>query len=824
MIYKASEIASLLHLPEPAYPDYNIEALLTDSRSVTYPENSLFFALLTPTGDGHRYLAELYSAGVRNFVVEKMPPLAAEYPMSNFFIVPDTLKALQSIASEHRRRFTLPIIGITGSRGKTVVKEWLYQLLQNDFNIVRSPRSYNSQIGVPLSTWELDTNTTLGIFEAGISQPGEMGTLQSIINPTVGIITNIGDEHNEGFASQKAKCREKVRLMSDCDCIIYNRDNEMISETIAEALIPAKELAWSRTSAECPLFISAVTPAGTNATRIDYSYLGADASVTIPFTSANDIENAIHSLAAMLYLNRPADIIAERMAKLTPVGTRLNVVEGVNGCLLIHDSYTADFHSLRPALDFMSRRSTASRTSTVILSDLMHETLPAAELYKSTAMLLRRKGVKRIIGIGPEISQHSRYFYGEAAFYDSTDEFLASVSPSDFINELILLKGATPFHFELISEIIEARQHETVLEVNLDSLVHNYNIFRSRLRPSTGIVAMVKASGYGAGAYEVAKTMQSQGAAYLAVAVLDEGVDLRKAGITMPIMVLNPKVVNYRALFAYHLEPEIYSFEILDEIIREGEKCGISDYPVHIKLDTGMHRLGFLETDIPRVVATLAGQNVITPRSIFSHLAAADDPTMDDYTREQFDIFHRSAELLQSGFNHKILRHILNSTGITRFPEHQCEMARLGICLYGIPTMNDGSQGDLRPVSTLRTVIISIKEWEAGVSIGYNRRGMLKRRSRIATIPIGYADGIDRHLGNGNASFMVNGHRCPTVGNICMDICMIDVTDVACKVGDSVEIFGNQVPATELATILDTIPYEILASVSTRVKRLYYRE
>lgn len=824
MTYKASEIARTLNLQEPAFPDYNIDALLTDSRSVTYPENSLFFALLTPSGDGHRYLAELYSEGVRNFVVEKMPPLAAEFPLANFFVVPDTLKALQTIAREHRRRFSLPVIGITGSRGKTIVKEWLYQLLQPDYNIVRSPRSYNSQIGVPLSTWELDPNTTLGIFEAGISLPGEMTSLQSIIAPTVAIITNIGDEHHEGFPSKKAKCREKVELLRGCDCIIYNHDNDMIRETVGEAFISAKELAWSRTSPECPLYITSITPEGNGSTHIDYSYLLAPGSITIPFTSPSDIENAIHSLAAMLYLNRQPEVIANRMNRLTPVGTRLNVVEGVNGCLLIHDSYTADFNSLRPALDFMGRRATTSRTSTVILSDLMHETLPPAELYKATATLLRRKGVKRIIGIGSEISRHSRYFYGETSFYESTDDFLAAVSPSDFVDELILLKGAAPFHFEKISDILEARQHETVLEVNLDSVVHNYNIFRSRLRPSTGIVAMVKASGYGAGAYEVAKTMQSQGAAYLAVAVLDEGVDLREAGITMPIMVLNPKVVNYRALFSYHLEPEIYSFDMLDEIIREGEKCGITDYPVHIKLDTGMHRLGFLETDIPRVVATLAGQNVITPRSIFSHLAAADDPSMDDYTNEQFEIFHRSAELLQSGFNHKILRHILNSTGITRFPEHQCEMVRLGICLYGIPTMNDGSQGDLRPVSTLRTVIISIKEWEAGVTIGYNRRGVLKRHSKIATIPVGYADGIDRHLGNGHASFMVNGHRCPTVGNICMDICMIDVTDAPCSVGDSVEIFGNQIPAAELADTLDTIPYEILSSVSTRVKRIYYRE
>lgn len=824
MTCKASKIAEILNLPKPAFPDLPIDSLLTDSRSVTYPENSLFFALLTPTGDGHRYLASLYSDGVRNFVVEKLPPFEAQFPMANFFIVPDTLKALQSVARHHRRMFSLPVIGITGSRGKTIVKEWLYQLLHDDYNIVRSPRSYNSQIGVPLSIWEINDESNLGIFEAGISVPGEMEPLREMITPSIAILTNIGDEHSDGFPSTRAKCREKLLLLRNADCIIYNQDSRIISQEVAESAINANELCWSRTNPDCPLFINAINHIGNASTAIAYSYLQIPGEITIPFTSQADVENAIHALAVMLYLNRDRQVISDRMKRLTPVGTRLNVVEGVNHCLLIHDSYTADFHSLRPALDFMARRATASRESTVIISDLMHETLPPADLYKATAMLLRRKGIKKIIGIGEEISRHSRYFYGETAFYKSTDEFLNSLSPSDFVNELILLKGAAPFKFDKIRDILEARQHETVLEVNLDAVVHNYNYMRSHLRPSTGIVAMVKASGYGAGAYELAKTLQSQGAAYLAVACLDEGVDLREAGITMPIMVLNPKVVNYRALFSYHLEPEIYSFDILDEIIREGEKYGITDYPVHIKLDTGMHRLGFIETDIPKVVATLAGQNVITPRSIFSHLAAADDPMMDDYTNEQFEIFYRSAELLQSGFNHKILRHILNSTGITRFPEHQCEMVRLGICLYGIPTMDDGSQSDLRPVSTLRSVIISIKEWDPGITIGYNRRGVLKRHSRIATVPVGYADGLNRRLGNGNASFLVNGCLCPTVGNICMDICMIDVTDATCELGDPVEIFGDNIPASRLADTLGTIPYEILTSVSTRVKRIYYRE
>lgn len=823
MTYSISTIAQILHLPEPKIPAYNISILLTDSRSLTYPEDSLFFALRTRNNDGHRYLHDLHECGVRNFVVDHIPATMHNVEDSNFLIVPDVKKALQTIASYHRGRFTAPVIGITGSRGKTIVKEWLYQLLYADYSMVRSPRSYNSQIGVPLSIWEMNENTQLAIFEAGISQPNEMVSLQSMIRPKLSIITNIGDEHDEGFASQRLKCEEKVMLCRDCDCIVYNGDDELISDVVANAGLTVKEIAWSRRNPDSPLFISSIKKSK-HSTIIKYSYLMYDGVIEIPFVGDYDIENAIHCLAVMLYLCRPFDVIASRMATLTSVGTRLNVIEGVNNCLLVYDAYTSDFHSLAPALDFMSRRATDSHTMTVILSDVMHETKSGETLYKSIARLLHQKGVNRIIGIGEEISCYKNLFGENASFYPSTNAFLSSTITSDFRNELILIKGASHFHFESLSDVLEAKQHETVLEVNLDAVVHNYNFYRSLVKPETGIVCMVKASGYGAGSFELAKTLQSQGAAYLAVAVLDEGVDLRKAGITMPIMVLNPKVGNYKTLFTYRLEPEIYSFDILDEIIREATKFGITNYPVHIKLDTGMHRLGFLEEDMPRLVEILKNQSVIKPHSIFSHLATADCPDMDDYTNSQFEYFYRCCDVLQKGFDEPIMRHILNSTGITRFPQHQCDLVRLGICLYGIPTMDDDSQANLRPVSSLRSVIISIKEWGAGTTIGYSRKGVLTRDSRIATIPIGYADGIDRHLGNGNAFVLVNGHRCPTVGNICMDICMIDVTDAQCKVGDAVEIFGENITVMELADKLGTIPYEILTSISQRVKRVYYRE
>lgn len=823
MNYSISRIAEILHLPQPSYPLSTISTLLTDSRSLTYPTESLFFALRTRNNDGHRYIPELYARGVRNFVVEKEPEGMRNIPEVNFLIVTDVVKALQTIGRHHRMRFSAPVIGITGSRGKTTIKEWLYQLLQPDYNIVRSPRSYNSQIGVPLSVWEMNNDTTLGIFEAGISMPDEMAALQSIIRPNIGIITNITEEHHNGFDSIHTKCSEKVTLLRDCDCVIYNADNAIIAETLNSTSMPAQEIAWSLRDSDRPLFISKIDK-HYSSTTILYSYLQSDFSIEIPFTSDTDIENAIHCLATMLYLRRPSEEISQRMAALSPVGTRLNVVEGVNDCMLIYDSYTSDFHSLTPALDFMARRATADRTSTVILSDVTHEDMESQQLYRSIAHLLRQKGIGRFIGIGPEIKRYSRYFDINATFYESTDEFIATTSTSDFDHEFILIKGANHFQFDRLCEMLEARQHETVLEVNLDAVIHNYNFFRSRIKPETGIVCMLKASGYGAGSYELAKSLQSHGAAYIAVAVLDEGVDLRKAGITMPIMVLNPKVVNYKMLFSYRLEPEIYSFEILEEIIREAEKYGISEYPVHIKLDTGMHRLGFIEKDIPELVAMLSSQNFVKPRSVFSHLATADCLDMDDYTKRQFEYFDRCCNRLQEGFDFHIPRHILNSTGITRFPEYQYDMVRLGICLYGIPTLSDGSQDTLQPVSSLRTVIISINEWEADETIGYCRRGVLNRHSRIATIPVGYADGIDRHLGNGRADVLINGHRCPTVGNICMDLCMIDVTDVPCKVGDAVEIFGNGISVCELAERLDTIPYEILTSVSSRVKRVYYRE
>lgn len=827
MTFSYSDIAHILGLPEPALSG-NVSHLLTDSRSLTYPGDSLFFALRTRTNDGHRYIPRLYSAGVRAFVVENLPAGADNiFPGAQFFEVPDTLGALQAVASAWRARFDIPVIGITGSRGKTIVKEWLYQLMIRDREIVRSPRSFNSQIGVPLSLCAIDSSTDMAIIEAGISRPGEMSSLRDMIRPSVGVITSLGPEHSEGFHSLDHKCGEKCRLFHHCGCVVYCADDPVIRTCIESIPDSPVRIGWSMEDSGAPLFIVDVRedPA-MEATRFTVAWKGERFSFTVPVSGAGTVENIAACLGVMLNEGYSFDVIAERMASIEPVATRLEVMEGVNGCMLVRDSFTADFRSMEPALDFMNRHLTDNLSSTVILGDVAHETLSQGVLYRDVASLLEAKGVKRVIGIGERMMANSRYFDAGAEFFPSVDAFLSARSTSDFDHEMVLVRGARESGLSAIADMLEARQHETVLEVNLDAVAHNFNWFRSRVKPETGIVCMVKADGYGAGAYELTRTLQSCGAAYVAVAVLDEGVELRRAGITMPIMVLNPKVVNYKALFANHLEPEIYSFEMLEEIIREGEKVGVTDYPVHIKLDTGMHRLGFMEQDMRRLGAMLTAQEVVYPRTVFSHLATADCLDMDEYTQMQFDCFDKCCSELAANYSGRpFMRHILNSAGITRFPDRQYDLVRLGIGLYGVPVLPDGMERGLRYVSSLRSVIISLKSWPAGTAIGYSRRGMLHRDSIIATVPLGYADGLDRHLGNGRFSMLVNGARCPVVGNVCMDICMIDVTDVPdVRVGDRVEIFGNGIPVEELASTLGTIPYEVLTSVSQRVKRVYYRE
>ncbi len=822
MNYTTSQIAKIIKAEYQLHTDSTISVILTDSRSLTFPEESIFFALVTERNDGHRYIKELYDKGVCNFVVDHKPAEWSEMPNANFLFVPNTLHAMQMLAAHHRRQFNIPVIGITGSNGKTSVKEWLHQLLQEDYNIVRSPRSYNSQTGVPLSVWQLNEHTELALFEAGISRPDEMHRLEEIIQPTIGIITNIGDAHQEGFTSIQQKCMEKLTLLKGCECIIYDADNEIISECVEKMCLGAYEIAWSRKNRDKPLYISEIRK-DEHSTLIRYTYLQYMLETTIPYTDDASIQNAIHSLAIMLFLNRLPDVISQRMAHLEPLAMRMEVKEGNNNCLIINDSYNSDMDSLTIALDFQSRRAVTDKMKrTLILSDIFQTGLPPAALYRRVSDLIKRKGIDRLIGIGPIISDNAYLFEIEKSFYSSTSDFIEHFTPQMFQNEMILIKGARDFHFELISEALELKQHETILEVNLDALVDNLNYYKSHLAPETKVVCMVKAFGYGAGSYEIAKTLQDRGADYLAVAVADEGAELRKAGITMPIIVMNPEISSFRTLFSYRLEPEIYSFNLLNALLAEGEKLGVSGYPIHIKIDTGMHRLGFTEDQIDELSAQLQSQIVLMARSVFTHLAGSDDTQHDDYTLQQIATFNRCTDKIQEASKHKVLRHALNTAGITRFSQHQMDMVRLGIGLYGVSPIDENEH--LRVVSTLKTTILQIHEYEAGDTIGYSRKGVLYRDSRIAVIPIGYADGLDRHLSNGNGEVVVNGRRAPIVGNICMDTCMIDVTDIPCQEGDRVEIFGEQLPIQDIAQRLDTIAYEVMTSISSRVKRVYYRE
>ncbi|MCC8143100.1 MAG: bifunctional UDP-N-acetylmuramoyl-tripeptide:D-alanyl-D-alanine ligase/alanine racemase [Tannerellaceae bacterium] len=821
MEYYIKDIAGIIGAEAKIKQNVPISILLTDSRRLSFPEESLFFAFHTNTNNGHKFIYDLYNLRVRNFVVSEYLPAFDTLADANFLLVKDTLRSLQRLVIHHRKQFTLPVIGITGSNGKTVVKEFLYQLLHNEFNIVRSPRSYNSQLGVPLSVWQINESHTLGIFEAGISQPDEMERLQPIIAPTIGIITNIGEAHQENFISSRQKCIEKLSLFTDCEAIIYDGDNIFISNALKATCLSHKAIAWSRTDSEAPLHIESLEKKETH-TIIRCTLLGFSRTYTIPFTDDASIENVIHCMAAMLYL-KPTSVNDEsKFSLLEPVAMRLDVKEGINGCILINDTYNSDLNSLDIALDFQqSRRGNKNMKSTLILSDILQSgTLPKS-LYKKVADLVRRKKIDRFIGIGRDLKEYGNLFEMEKELYSSTEEFVHSLSLRNFNNELILLKGSRNHHFEKISELLEKKVHETILEVNLDSVIHNFNYYRSKLNPNTKISCMVKASGYGAGSYELAKTLQEHRCDYLSVAVADEGAELRRDGISIPIIVMNPELSSFNTLFDNQLEPEIYSFQLLKAIIKEADYRGITSYPIHIKIDTGMHRLGFQSEDIPAIYEILKKQTGVVVRSVFSHLAASDNPEHDDFTRRQITTFVKTAKELEKLLGQRILKHILNSAGIERFPEYQLDMVRLGIALYGISSINDHS---LRNVSTLKTIILQVQQVPAGESIGYNRMSYVDRDSRIAIIPIGYADGLDRHLSNGKGEVLVNGKRCPIIGNICMDATMIDVTDTQAKEGDPVIIFGENLPVQEIAARLNTIPYEILTSISSRVKRVYYKE
>ena len=819
MKYSIEKVTTLIGARRYGNSEGQIRWLLTDSRSLCFPEETLFFALKTQRNDGHRYISDLYRRGVRHFVVEQVPEhVETLYPDANFLRVPSPLAALQRLAERHRDEFDIPIVGITGSNGKTMVKEWLYQLLLPSQKIVRSPRSYNSQIGVPLSVWLLNEQTEVGIFEAGISQPGEMFALRDIIQPTIGVLTSLGTAHQENFRSMEEKCMEKLELMHDTQAMVYCSDNDIVSRCIRRMQYKGEKIAWSQCDENVAFFVKEIVNKAPN-TRITYICQGEENTYTIPFIDEASIENSITCAAVALHLGLTPGQLAERMPKLEPVAMRLEVKQGQHGCILINDSYNSDINSLDIALDFMQRRQASKKT--LILSDMFQTGTSPEALYTQVSDLCVKRGIDKLIGIGPELTaQADRIRIADKQFFADVNHFLASDAFNDLHDELILLKGARPFGFDRITEQLEQKVHETILEVNLNAVVENLNYYRSFLKPETKMVCMIKADAYGAGAVEIAKTLQDQRVDYLAVAVADEGVTLRKAGITANIMIMNPEMTAFKTMFDYDLEPEVYSFRLLDALIKAARKEGITGWPVHIKLDTGMHRLGFDPVDdMFKLIDRLKHQNAIIPRSVFSHFVGSDSDDFDAFSAQQFELFEQGSQALQAAFTHKILRHMDNSAGIEHFPERQMDMCRLGLGLYGVDPRDNRM---LSCVSTLKTTILQLRHVPAGETVGYSRKGKIERDSVIAAIPIGYADGLNRHLGNRHGYCLVDGQKAEYVGNICMDVAMIDVTDIPCQEGDQVEIFGEHLPVSVLSDVIDTIPYEVLTAVSNRVKRVYF--
>ncbi len=826
MTYSIAQITTLLHATRHGTAEGNIQFLLTDSRSLCFPEETLFFCIKTDKGDGAAYIPSLIKRGVRHFVVSAATALPAADDV-NFLVVSDVRAALQSLAGQHRRRFSCPVVAITGSNGKTVVKEWLYSLLSPDRVVARSPRSYNSQIGVPLSLWLLDETTDVALIETGISAPHEMAALRAIVAPTMGVFTFLGAAHDEHFASRDEKCAEKMSLFRTAEQVVVGGDDERVRRCLT-ALPPRAEVAaWSRHDAHCRLFVVA-EERDESSTTIRYRYDGAaeDDTFTIPFVSAAAVDNALTCALAALLLGIDKATLRLRMALLEPVEMRLNVVEGQHNLTIINDTYNSDINSLQIALDFLHRRQEGSpRQTVVVLSDILQSGVPQETLYRAVGDLLRAHAIDTLIGIGDDICAAAAAGWlalPTTHLFHSVEAFLASSVGASLHDSTVLLKGARQFGFERIEECLVEKVHETRLEVDLNAVAANLSFFRSHLRSGTKLTCMIKANGYGAGAVEIAKTLQENNVDYLAVAVADEGVLLRRQGIQQNIIVMNPERGALKTLFDYSLEPEVYSFPLLDALIDEATREGITAFPCHVKIDTGMRRLGFdAVRDIPLLIERLRRQRAIVPRSVFSHFAAADDAACGAFTQQQFALFDSAARALQQAFSHKILRHICNTAAILSSPAYHLDMCRLGIGLYGINPIDNSV---LHPIATLTTVILQIRDVAAGDSVGYGCRGVAQQARRIAAIPIGYADGLSRQVGNGRGYCLVGGQRAKYVGNICMDVSMIDVTGIDCKEGDRVEIFGTALPLTTMAAWCDTIPYEVLTRLSDRVKRVYFKE
>lgn len=826
-MFRISEITEIIggELIRKSNTNPEIRDILVDSRRLIAPDDCLFFALPGRNKNGHDYIPELYNKGIRAFVVSANNLDLDNLTGANIIKVKSTLSALQKLSAAHRKKFDIPVIGITGSNGKTIVKEWLFQLLNKQYRIVRSPKSYNSQIGVPLSVWQMEDTNDLAIFEAGISQPDEMDKLQGIIKPTIGIFTNIGEAHNENFISMNQKVGEKLKLFTKVKTLIYCPDHAAIQEVLirSQILETVKAFTWSRKQA-ADLQITKVFKSADDQTTINGICGGEAQSIEIPFIDEASIENAIHCWSAMIVMGVDAETIRKGMRSLQPIAMRLEMKAGVNHCTVINDSYNSDINSLSIAIDFLNQQSTHKK-KTVILSDILQSGKDEEELYAEIATILKRKHIGRLIGIGPAISRQSGVFGIDATFYPSTEEFMRKFSFTSFNSETILLKGARVFEFEQISKALQQKSHETVLEINLNAMVNNLNYFRSRISPITKIMAMVKAFSYGSGSYEIANLLQFHRVDYLTVAYADEGVELRKAGIILPIMVMNPEENSFDAMIQHNLEPEIYNFRILgilERAIRKNLLPANKPVKIHIKLETGMHRLGFDASELEKLSERIQNNRRLYVQSVFSHLSDSDNPESDDFTQEQARKFNEMCDSFCSRIDHHVLRHLTNSAGITRFPDAHYDMVRLGIGLYGIAG-NDDDADKLQNVSTLRSTISQIKKVRKGERVGYGPVTVDKDLD-MAIVPVGYADGLDRRLGNGKSYLIVNGQQAPIIGSICMDMCMIDVSGIKVKEGDRVIIFGDERPLTQLAEELDTIPYEVMTSISSRVKRVYFQE
>lgn len=820
MRLSTSDIAGIVKGRLNGPPDIFIRDVITDTRQLNVSEDLLFFALKGKNHDGHSFIGSLYQKGIRAFVVESLPAEQDQFQGAAFIVTINTVYALQLFASFIRKSFHSPVIAITGSAGKTIVKEWLADILGMTSSVIRSPKSYNSQIGVPLSVLRLDNKYKIGIFEAGISMPGEMEKLRSIIEPEVGVITNIGDAHSENFKDNKAKTEEKLKLFVNSSLIVYCRDQQVVRESIInnDAFKSKKLIGWSFENRDAEIFVVA-TDLQNNLTSIKMTFKGVTSNFEIQFSDRASIENAVTVAAVCLALDTPTVIIADGLRRLISVAMRMEMKTGINNCQLIEDYYNSDPGSLRMALEFV--RSKHYRESTLILSDFLQSGRNESELYGEVADLVRKTGVKKFIGIGSALGRNKSLFEKGAQFFNSTDEFINSYSTTNFRDEIILLKGARIYEFEKIGKLLELQIHQTVLEINLDAISHNLNEFRSHLNPGTRIMAMVKAFAYGAGPAEISELLEYHRVSYLAVAYADEGVELRNAGVSLPIMIMNPDPSASELIIKYSLEPEIYSLSSLNQFLSVASRHGLISYPVHIKIDTGMHRLGFMPEEVETLAGIIKDNEVIHVVSVFSHLAGSEDPALDEFTHKQVKIFLEASKRINEVTGYTFLRHILNSSGIARFPQYQFEMVRPGIGIYGVGHFEGLN---LRTAGRFKTRISQIKKIIHGEPVGYGCADVSDKDRTIAILPVGYADGFNRKLGNRNGTLYIKGEKVPVIGNVCMDMCMADITGLNVDAGDEAEIFGEKISIDEIAAKCQTIPYEILTSIPRRVKRVFFRE